>query len=314
MKDRVEYFDSIKGVAIILVVLGHVLQRSFGQGENIFETIIYSFHMALFMFVSGFFAYSTRERNFTDWIKFVIRKIRQLIVPFIIIGGLYSFIFSNIYSFLFSSFKMGYWFLYVLFIISIFHFAISIIKNRIRRFVGYLILLLFFIVLRQLINDDLFSIKFISGNYPFFLLGYFIHEFLKYDKYVVDDRVIFISLVLFILVMTISFSYGFYNNIIRFLLRVFAVFFFYGIFKNMSSSLLLSLLAKIGRMSIYIYVFHYFLIEGLVVISIDGYTLQLMYAAIVTFFITLISMYMGHLCNTCHCISTYIFGKVEKNF
>lgn len=311
-ENRIQYFDGIKGLAIILVVLGHVLQRSFGQNSNIFETIIYSFHMALFMFVSGYFAYSTKERKLKDIVKFVIKKTRQLMVPFFLIGGLYSYIFSNMHSFIFSSFKMGYWFLYVLFVISIFHFIISLIKPGILQFIGYLIFLLLLLWSRKYLNDNLYSIKFISGNYPFFLLGFFIHKYSKHEKYFVNDNVISITALLFVIIMTISLNYDFYNNYIRFLLRVFAIFFFYGFFKRMNSCMLLSKLACIGEKSIYIYVFHYFFIEGLTIISIEGYTLQLIYATIVTFAITLISIYTGTLCDKCQLISTCIFGK-SKN-
>lgn len=308
MERRIEYFDGIKGLAIFLVVLGHVLQRSFGQHVNIFETIIYSFHMALFMFVSGYFSYSRNKSN-TDILKFILKKIRQLIIPFFLIGGLYSFIFSNMYSFIFSSFKMGYWFLYVLFVISIFHYLVSLIKHEGLQFIGYFVLLILFLLARKFLNDDLFSIKFISGNYPFFLLGYFVHKYLKYDKYIINNNVVSIALFLFIIVITVSLNYEFYNSSIRFVLRLFAIIFFYGFFKNMRSSLFLSKLAWIGKNSIYVYVFHYFFIEGLVIVHIEGYMLQLIFSMIVALIITLISVFIGRGCDASKLISSCIFGK-----
>lgn len=53
-------FDFIKGVLIILVVLGHVIQGLYGIDnpdvwENLLFTIIYTFHMPLFIFISGYF-------------------------------------------------------------------------------------------------------------------------------------------------------------------------------------------------------------------------------------------------------------------
>lgn len=308
MEKRIEHFDAIKGLAIILVVLGHVLQRSFGQHVNVFETIIYSFHMALFMFVSGYFSYSINKSN-TGILKFITKKFRQLIIPYFLIGGFYSFIFSNMYSFIFSSFKMGYWFLYVLFVISVFHYLVSRIKHETLQFIGYFILLLLFLWIRQFLNDDLFSIKFISGNYPFFLLGYFVHKYLKYDKYIINNNVVSIALFLFIIVITASLNYGFYNSSIRFVLRLFAIVFFYGFFKNMSSCQLLSKLAWIGKNSIYIYVFHYFFIEGLVIVPIEGYMLQLIFSMVVALVITFISVYIGHMCDASNLVSTCIFGK-----
>lgn len=50
--------DLLKGYAIILVVLGHALQYNINNFDNnIVFRIIYSFHMPLFMFASGYVAF-----------------------------------------------------------------------------------------------------------------------------------------------------------------------------------------------------------------------------------------------------------------
>lgn len=48
---RIESFDILKGIGIVLMIVGHLLM---GQGTKIFD-IIYSFHMPLFFIVTGFF-------------------------------------------------------------------------------------------------------------------------------------------------------------------------------------------------------------------------------------------------------------------
>lgn len=48
---RVQYIDRLKGLAIILVVMGHIF--GFSQLEDGINTFIYTFHMPLFMFLSG---------------------------------------------------------------------------------------------------------------------------------------------------------------------------------------------------------------------------------------------------------------------
>lgn len=45
MTKRIEYIDILKGIGIILVVLGHVT-----QDKQVFQ-LIYAFHMPLFFFV-----------------------------------------------------------------------------------------------------------------------------------------------------------------------------------------------------------------------------------------------------------------------
>ena len=48
-KKRVKYFDIARGITIILMIVGHTL--SFGWKRN----LIFSFHMPLFIIISGMF-------------------------------------------------------------------------------------------------------------------------------------------------------------------------------------------------------------------------------------------------------------------
>ena len=63
--------DSIRGLAIVLMVFGHCIQC--GSGQLFFDNhfyfdiflykVIYSFHMPLFAFVSGLFIYSSINKR-----------------------------------------------------------------------------------------------------------------------------------------------------------------------------------------------------------------------------------------------------------
>lgn len=56
---RLIWADSLKGVLILLVVLGHAIQFTLGEScytDHMWD-LIYSFHMPAFMAVSGFLAY-----------------------------------------------------------------------------------------------------------------------------------------------------------------------------------------------------------------------------------------------------------------
>ena len=56
--------DSIKGMLILLVVLGHCLEVTSNEGiMRIGYNIIYSFHMPLFVFVSGYFTNLQKDRK-----------------------------------------------------------------------------------------------------------------------------------------------------------------------------------------------------------------------------------------------------------
>jgi fucose 4-O-acetylase-like acetyltransferase len=95
---RNELLDIIKGISIILVVFGHCIQ--FGNGINflnsniffddIFFKIIYSFHMPLFMIISGYFYFFTVSKcNIKSLVE---SRITKLLVPIFVWNGLFCIV------------------------------------------------------------------------------------------------------------------------------------------------------------------------------------------------------------------------------
>lgn len=91
-KQRNLYFDIVKGIAIILVVIGHCIQYGSGTKmltERLFYNAlsfraIYSFHMSLFMLVSGYLFWNSCLKH--DWKENLIAKIKGLGIPIIAWG------------------------------------------------------------------------------------------------------------------------------------------------------------------------------------------------------------------------------------
>ena len=74
-RKRLEYLDIAKGIGIILVVLGHILVQS------PLVIWIYSFHMPLFFFLSGYLFYFNKETRFG---KFLYKKVKSILIPYFI--------------------------------------------------------------------------------------------------------------------------------------------------------------------------------------------------------------------------------------
>ncbi len=72
MSNRIEWIDTAKSIGIFLVVLGHQ-----GFCNNNIPTIIYSFHMPLFFFLSGIFFKSD-----TSWSNLLKRKSSSILMPY----------------------------------------------------------------------------------------------------------------------------------------------------------------------------------------------------------------------------------------
>lgn len=77
---RDPYWDVVKGLLIILVVLGHAAQYAEGgdYGNLPLFKGIYLFHMPLFALVSGYFAHQSFQRH--GW-RFIVRNARHLLLP-----------------------------------------------------------------------------------------------------------------------------------------------------------------------------------------------------------------------------------------
>ena len=80
---RLIWIDRLKGLLIILVVLGHAIQEVLGGKcfDNHLWNIIYSFHMPAFMAVSGYLNFRPREDGNIRF-QIIHRRFRQLIIPF----------------------------------------------------------------------------------------------------------------------------------------------------------------------------------------------------------------------------------------
>jgi fucose 4-O-acetylase-like acetyltransferase len=84
MKERHQYIDQLKGVAIFLVVFGHSIQNNtLESGNQSLFVWLYSFHMPLFMFISGYIAFKTTHiNNVADYGVFIKKRSISLLIPY----------------------------------------------------------------------------------------------------------------------------------------------------------------------------------------------------------------------------------------
>lgn len=89
---RIDYLDIAKGIGIILVVLGHSFpDASYTVGiqnpicKVIFE-LIYTFHMPLFFFISG---YLSPKLVIQKEKKMILKRISSLLIPYLFMSMLY---------------------------------------------------------------------------------------------------------------------------------------------------------------------------------------------------------------------------------
>ncbi|OWA37731.1 fucose 4-O-acetylase [Saccharibacillus sp. O16] len=85
MAQRDAYFDNMKFLLIALVVIGHLIEPLSGQAAfRPLYLFIYSFHIPLFVLISGFFCKKITSSDYR------IKVVGSLIVPYLIFESLYS--------------------------------------------------------------------------------------------------------------------------------------------------------------------------------------------------------------------------------
>lgn len=132
-KERLQYIDALRGLAMIMVVFVHVEVFSFFNFTHT-TALMYmlsAIHMPLFFFISGLCAYNPDKIYGFPKVK---NDFYRLIIPAIVIGLLYTYfkLGEDFVFFFANSMKAGYWFTFSLFEILLIYYAISNLtkKNR----------------------------------------------------------------------------------------------------------------------------------------------------------------------------------------
>ncbi|WP_113637117.1 acyltransferase family protein [Nubsella zeaxanthinifaciens] len=178
LKRRILWIDSLKGILILLVILGHCIQDADKNYlQNTSWNLIYSFHMPMFMALSGYVTYPLKGEPSVNLKK----RAKELLVPFFswtfIIGLFSGNPFSRIYNAILYP-DLSYWFIWALFFI-IFLFSIAYkISELIKIKPEYMIVVTATIlcIVMILLEFRLFGFQFITYYFIFFSLGYFIKK------------------------------------------------------------------------------------------------------------------------------------------
>lgn len=175
---RLEHIDFLKGFAIFLVVMGHFLAWTFpvdikpGKYALFVKEIIYSFHMPLFFFISGYLV-DLKGHKWTN--HFCLNLIRKRLVSLMLPG----FSFLLIY-YLWADKWIFPWFLMVLFeVYLIFVFVKFLTSTKVSNKIEFIFLFLFVVVLfgvGRLFSETeigkLTNFSKLPRYYLFFVLGY----------------------------------------------------------------------------------------------------------------------------------------------
>lgn len=202
---RLLWADSLKGILIMLVVLGHAIQEVLREAcfDNHVWNIIYSFHMPAFMAVSGYLNYRTGDSS-EKRSSIISRRFQQLLIPFfiwalirVLVNPPYTIhLFANIILYPDGSF----WFLWVLFFISVIFIFGGWLSEITRIKQEYVNVASVFILagIMVLVNIRVLGFQFIAYYYLFYSFGYYLH---KYSNLVISNTFVLLLLTIIWAVM-----------------------------------------------------------------------------------------------------------------
>ena len=261
--ERSAYWDNLKGILIILVVLGHFFYayRSDEMIEMIVE-VIYVFHMPVFVFVSGYLS--------KVYDKIPVKSIVQLFVSYVLVNTmmmLYS------YFVLDQSIKIlkPYYSCWYLIALILWRIILSLV-HKYKFILPFSIIMAFAVGLTNQINND-FALARTIVFFPFFIVGYMT----KINRPIKGERGIKVKLVGYLLITVVIMCCVKCNQIYNFtipqeLMSAYSESWRSGMFERLILMMLASamlvamlmivpdkkvmLLTKWGRNSLTIYLFH----------------------------------------------------------
>ena len=322
--------DIVKGFLIFLVFIGHIIPGS--TGNVLSRYLIYSFHMPLFMGISGFLLNtSVFDRNFSYLLK---KYFYRILLPWsiaVVVYAMYMHRTSFSVSLILNSFLYPYYHLW--FIVAYFTYIVitcivwKILKDKPNKL---LYIFIFSLVLGVMEKFDIISAlsfnhnteiisEFISQNlrfhnYPFFILGMYLRKYIADTKKQNQKISGFVILSFIISAVLTFFSFkGFGFNINEFL-RDFNFFIYNGLLLFIVINLCIlsdmrcRVLEFIGKNSLPIYLYHvifYQIFESVFILFGIGHNLVK--------FISFIPLCMCvFIATKISFINKYIFGSSEK--
>lgn len=320
---RIGYIDIMKGLAIFYVVMGHVLAWAYSDWKEsvtqnfagtVVWNVIYSFHMPLFMFLSGYVVFNPAKKYL---VKDIAKRIIQYLIPFFAVGTLLYY-YRNDPAGIFN-----YWYLralaeyvIVLYIINIIFEHIPGQKKILDLFQVLSFLLAFYLINLFLQENSLMDwilCKMHMNLYFYFIIGWYLRRNDYLENIILNNNWIF-PVSLFVIYVYVVWGVQKHT-----LLTISGIFATYTIARFLVRTHLSKLFIRWGEKSLEIYILHFFLLFSAPVVGQYFLTLshlptaivmQLFYGIVVSTIITSISVNISSLFYKNEILSLIFFGKL----
>lgn len=249
--------DNYKGILIFLVVLGHLLfSYNYYNHEGILLIVkfIYSFHMPLFMIISGYYSKKVSKRSlFNFFLLFIFLVISYFLYDYILYDS------NELFLVRYSA-----WYLFALLIYRCIFLNVKI-KNFFLKYKNNVFIIGTLIIFLLLFFTENGTLSKVLGYFPFFLYGFLLDDTTlntKRKNYICKGIICISTLILLVLFIPIPFNFFLNCNyrglvdglfrIIYFMLNIRLFLYLYDIISCKE----IPFLTMIGKNSLVIYVMH----------------------------------------------------------
>ncbi|MFI3278490.1 MAG: acyltransferase [Rikenellaceae bacterium] len=331
--------DQLKGLSIFLVVMFHIHIFSFGLGniESMNEIIVMlaRVRMPLFFFLSGF-VLKKAALPISEFPSYLANKFCHLMLPFFSVGLIYVYFIekADFVQFVTSNTKLNYWYLYVLFILSIIVFFFNIISDKFckKRIIldvllaaGVCIMLLGIIYVIKFtipsneveyLTLDITSLRLIAAHSVPLFFGLLTSKYNLRNAIFNNQRLFTIALLSFI-ALYCSFAIITYKEN-RFVMDLFGIsgiiivgYIFFSVLPK--SSYIMDKLAYIGTKTLDVYVLHYFVMASISLSFLNPYLaengfIELILLSILSIAVIATCIFVGHIIRQSRLLGFILLG------
>lgn len=337
MKQRLQYLDAARGLAIFTVVYSHICLFCLpNYDSSAVIDFLRSYFLNAFFFISGFVAYKTPKALTASLVSLFFKKFWQLLIPTIIVGTAYALSqHIEIVRFYSDAAKYGYWFTIVLFEMYTIYYIILGITSAISYKYIQSILLIFIAIVFYLLHKNVlpttpiqnaFCLGSLSYYMPFFCLGILcnIYKTLISRKIEMGGGILITLTFAIVVVGYIIPIPMLISNIAVVAIMIWAIRHLY-LSENAEvlTSKILRGLEILGRNTLEIYFLHYFILfpipvavgEYLSILSTGDQSLstpELFIIGTIVIIICIICIIFANLLKTVPYISLLVFGKTSS--
>lgn len=315
-KQYYPHLDLLKGLAILLMVMGHVIPWTLESDiiqkpimlldDNSYSfalvyQVIYSFHMPMLFFVSGFLFFKPIQHN-EQYLKDIMKKrLKRIFLPYIMTGTLLYI----------SRGHWGYWFLQCLFfmdvLVALVLYTVDHFKLKIKSEVGLIafvgVILYFLEKNSGNLEQNTYGIVVVGRLfhfYPAFILGVLMRQINKLRVLVSNEKFLFCCLLVYVCSFILA---GYHLPKIGFVVNLFLplsmILYLNHLFERVrGGSFFAKFLSWIGKNSMEVYILHVFFVMvfkkvGVFMMSLDSPVTIVTFQLVYSFMLSLIAIILS---------------------